>query len=170
MKVKGEITMLEHSQAVRAELLDEVKNMTDEQLNQKPSQDVWSPGQILEHLYLMERVITGGMKQVLMSGEKKEVTEKPLELVIDRSRKVPAPENLKPAEGPYEKEELLSKLEDSRRELINFAETAPGQDLNEKAMKHPHLGDLSLKQWVEFIGYHEKRHLLQLSEVKSAAY
>jgi uncharacterized damage-inducible protein DinB len=81
--MKGDIKMLEHSQAVRAELLIEVKNMTDEQFNQKPSQDVWSPGQILQHLYLMERVITGGMKQVLMSGEKKEVSEKPLELVID---------------------------------------------------------------------------------------
>lgn len=167
--MKGEIKMLEHSQAVRAELLIEVKNMTDEQFNQKPSQDVWSPGQILQHLYLMERVITGGMKQVLMSGEKKEISEKPLELVIDRSRKVHAPENLKPAEGTYVKEELLSKLEESRRELINFAETAPVQALKEKAMKHPYLGELSLKQWVEFIGYHEKRHLLQLAEVKSEA-
>jgi hypothetical protein len=36
-------------------------------------------------------------------------------------------------------------------------------------MKHPYLGELSLKQWVEFIGYHEKRHLLQLAEVKSEA-
>ncbi|USK36365.1 DinB family protein [Bacillus sp. F19] len=169
MKVKGESKMLEHSQAVRSELLNEVKNMTDKQLNQKPSQDFWSPGQILQHLYLMERVITGGMKQVLMSGEKKEVTEKPLELVIDRSRKVPAPENLKPAEESYVKEELLLKLEESRRELINFAKTAPVQALNEKAMKHPHLGELSLKQWVEFIGYHEKRHLLQIAEVKSEA-
>ncbi|WP_373464670.1 DinB family protein [Bacillus sp. V2I10] len=67
------------------------------------------------------------------------------------------------------KKELLSKLEESRRELINFAETAPVQALNEKAMKHPHLGELSLKQWVEFIGYHEKRHLLQIAEVKSEA-
>ncbi|MDQ0857891.1 putative damage-inducible protein DinB [Bacillus sp. V2I10] len=102
--------MLEHSQAVRAELLNEVKNMTDKQFNQKPSQDVWSPGQILQHLYLMERVITGGMKQVLMSGDKKEVTEKPLELVIDRSRKVPAPENLKPAEGSYVKKNSYQNL------------------------------------------------------------
>lgn len=162
--------MLEHSQAVRTELLNEVQNMTDVQLNQKPSQDVWSPAQILEHLYLMERVITGGIKQVLMSGEKREATEKPLELVVDRSRKVPAPENLEPGEGPFEKDAILSKLEESRRELINFAETAPEQMLIEKSMKHPHLGDLSLKQWVEFIGYHEKRHLLQLSEVKSTAY
>lgn len=162
--------MLVHSQSVRAELVNEVQNMTDEQLNQKPSQDVWSPAQILQHLYLMERVIIGGIKQVLMSGEKREATEKPLELVIDRSRKVPAPENLKPGDGPFQKETLLSKLEESRRELINFAETAPEHMLNEQAMKHPHLGDLSLKQWVEFIGYHEKRHLLQITEVKSATY
>ncbi|WP_191560438.1 DinB family protein [Metabacillus idriensis] len=162
--------MLVHSQAVRAELVNEVQNMTDGQLNQKPSQDVWSPAQILQHLYLMERVIIGGIKQVLMSGEKREATEKPLELVIDRSLKVPAPENLKPGDGPFQKETLLSKLEESRRELINFAETAPEHMLNEQAMKHPHLGDLSLKQWVEFIGYHEKRHLLQITEVKSATY
>lgn len=162
--------MLVHSQSVRAELVNEVQNMTDEQLNQKPSQDVWCPAQILQHLYLMERVIIGGIKQVLMSGEKREATEKPLELVIDRSRKVPAPENLKPGDGPFQKETLLSKLEESRRELINFTETAPEHMLNEQAMKHPHLGDLSLKQWVEFIGYHEKRHLLQITEVKSATY
>ncbi|KEZ48339.1 DinB family protein [Metabacillus indicus] len=160
--------MLDYTLNVREELIRETEQMTDEQLNMKPSQDVWSPGQILDHLYLMETVITGGLKHVLMNGEKKEASEKPLQLVIDRSRKVPAPENLKPAEGPFSKEELFSKLDRSRRELINFAETAPEQELEEKAMKHPHLGDLSLKQWIEFIGYHEKRHLLQLLEVRSA--
>ncbi|MEM5017241.1 DinB family protein [Metabacillus indicus] len=160
--------MLDYTLNVREELIRETEQMTDEQLNKKPSQDVWSPGQILDHLYLMETVITGGLKHVLMNGEKKEASEKPLQLVIDRSRKVPAPENLKPAEGPFSKEELFSKLDRSRRELINFAETAPEQELEEKAMKHPHLGDLSLKQWIEFIGYHEKRHLLQLLEVRSA--
>ncbi|MGD6796617.1 DinB family protein [Metabacillus indicus] len=160
--------MLDYTLNVREELIRETEQMSDEQLNMKPSQDVWSPGQILDHLYLMETVITGGLKHVLMNGEKKEASEKPLELVIDRSRKVPAPENLKPAEGPFSKDELFSKLDRSRRELINFAETAPEQDLEAKAMKHPHLGDLSLKQWIEFIGYHEKRHLLQLLEVRSA--
>ena len=160
--------MLDYTLNVREELIRETEQMTDEQLNMKPSQAVWSPGQILDHLYLMETVITGGLKHVLMNGEKKEASEKPLQLVIDRSRKVPAPENLKPAEGPFSKEELFSKLDRSRRELINFAETAPEQELEEKAMKHPHLGDLSLKQWIEFIGYHEKRHLLQLLEVRSA--
>lgn len=160
--------MLDYTLNVREELIRETEQMTDEQLNMKPSQDVWSPGQILDHLYLMETVITGGLKHVLMNGEKKEASEKPLQLVIDRSRKVPAPENLKPAEGPFSKEELFSKLDRSRRELINFAETAPEQELEEKVMKHPHLGDLSLKQWIEFIGYHEKRHLLQLLEVRSA--
>jgi uncharacterized damage-inducible protein DinB len=160
--------MLDYTLNVREELIRETEQMTDEQLNMKPSQDVWSPAQILDHLYLMETVITGGLKHILMNGQKKEASEKPLQLVIDRSRKVPAPENLKPAEGPFSKEELFSKLDRSRRELINFAETAPEQELEEKAMKHPHLGDLSLKQWIEFIGYHEKRHLLQLLEVRSA--
>ncbi|MEK3807477.1 DinB family protein [Metabacillus sp. SLBN-84] len=160
--------MLTYTLNVREELMKETEHMTDEQLNLKPSQDVWSPGQILDHLYLMETVITGGLKHVLMNGEKKDASEKPLQLVIDRSHKVPAPDNLKPADGPFSKDELYAKLDRSRRELINFAETAPEHDLEAKAMKHPHLGDLSLKQWIEFIGYHEKRHLLQLLEVRSA--
>ena len=39
-------------------------------------------------------------------------------------------------------------------------------ELEAKGFNHPIFGLMSLKQWIPFVGYHEKRHILQIKEVK----
>ena len=39
--------------------------------------------------------------------------------------------------------------------------------LQKKAYPHPIFGLIRLDEWVPFIGYHEKRHLEQIEEIKA---
>ncbi|MFP3427108.1 DinB family protein, partial [Pseudoalteromonas sp. SIMBA_162] len=62
--------------------------------------------------------------------------------------------------------ELKEKLAMSRQELKSVVENADQHDLENKAYPHPAFGRMRLSQWIPFVGYHERRHLLQIKEVK----
>ena len=161
--------MIATLQSIREEVLNEISDIPQESLNKRENGEKWSIGQVLDHLQRTERVVTKSAKYLMTKGEECTVTEKPLELIVDRSRKVKVPENIAPTNEAVDKLKAITLLEESRRDLINFVGTLPEDaNLTNKAMKHPFMGDLSLKQWIEFIGYHEKRHLLQIREIKEA--
>ena len=41
-------------------------------------------------------------------------------------------------------------------------------DLEDKSVTHPVLGAMSVKQMIEFVGLHEKRHIGQIREIKQS--
>ncbi|MBS2970204.1 DinB family protein [Metabacillus sp. KIGAM252] len=159
--------MYEHMKKVREELLNTLNEVSNEEFNKKPSSDGWSVGQVVDHLQKMEKIVLESLKKSIHHAEDKTVEEKQLEIVTDRSRKVPAPDYVVPSPVPIDRVEVITALEEARRDLINFTELlAKDFDLTSRALKHPVLGELSIKQWVEFVGYHEERHLLQIKEAK----
>ncbi|MGD6819048.1 DinB family protein [Metabacillus sp. 84] len=161
--------MFEHMQKVREELLNTLNAVTDEQFNEKPASDQWSIGQVVDHLQKMENIVLKNLKESIPDAEEKVVEEKQLEIVTDRSRKVPAPDYVAPRSAPIDRVETITALEEARRDLTQFTELLKEDfDLTKRALKHPVLGELSVKQWIEFVGYHEKRHLLQIQEVKES--
>ncbi|MFC0271150.1 DinB family protein [Metabacillus herbersteinensis] len=161
--------MIAALQSIREEVLNEISDIPQESINERENEEKWSIGQVLDHLQRTERVVTQSVKYILTKGKECEVTDKPLEIIVDRSRKVTAPENIAPTNEPVDKLKAITLLEESRRDLLNFLETLPEDtNLKNKAMKHPFVGDLSTQQWIEFIGYHERRHLYQLREIKEA--
>ncbi|MTH54807.1 DUF1569 domain-containing protein [Bacillus mangrovi] len=159
--------MFDHMQQVREDLLNTVNSITNEQFNTKPAPDEWSIGQVMDHLQKIEHAVLTNLKKSIQFAEEKTIEEKQLAVVTDRSHKVDAPEYTVPGPVPIDRIEAETALEEARRNLNHFAQLlAEDFDLSSKALKHPVLGELSIKQWIEFVGYHEERHLLQIHEIK----
>ncbi|WP_100011331.1 DinB family protein [Lentibacillus sediminis] len=154
------------NEKARGELLKEVNGLSDEVVNQKLAADQWSIKQVLEHLYLMEATVTRTIEKQLANGEATEAKEKPIERTVNRKTKVDAPEYLVPSEDFRTLEELKKKLAATHQGLSDLENRTNNQDLEAKTFPHPAFGDLSLKQWIPFVGYHEMRHTEQIKEVK----
>ncbi|PFA67656.1 hypothetical protein CN378_09010 [Bacillus sp. AFS015802] len=162
--MENEIKIIED---IRAELLNSVNDLTDEQLNSKLEEDRWTIMQVLDHLYLMERSLTKAIQMTLQKGEEQQVESKPIHFTVDRSTKVDAPPFVVPSEEKQTLQEMKDKLGASRKDLLAFLETTNKEALQKKAYPHPIFGQIRLDEWVPFIGYHEKRHLEQIEELKS---
>jgi uncharacterized damage-inducible protein DinB len=150
----------------RLELFDYITNLPDNRAAIKLSKEEWSILDILEHLYVIEKVMTEEVKQILEKNErKKALKHKPLDSTVDRSNKFKAPENLKPKKEFTTLKEAKEKLTTSRHSLLNVLKAYDLSDLTSNSGKHPAFGTISVVQWIEFIGLHEKRHLSQIKEL-----
>ncbi|MGX1264455.1 putative damage-inducible protein DinB [Rossellomorea marisflavi] len=152
---------------IRKELLDEIQNLSEEELNRSVHQGRWSIMQVVDHLYLMEKAVTSSLIKSIEHGEDQRVEDKPVNLTVDRSRKVQAPSYVEPVNEPKTLEEMKDRLENSRQDLLHFLATTTKDELKSKANPHPVFGMVRLDQWVPFIGYHEKRHIEQIRELKA---
>lgn len=150
----------------RTKLIESFRDLTDEELNKKPNADSWSIAQVLYHLYTSEKETSELIFDALQKKSAK-VEERDMSFIADRSKKVKAAQN--PPEQFFTKKELLQLLEDSRFQYLQnvFNETHV-QTLAEKSMDHPHFGVISLKNVVDTIWLHEKRHTEQIHEIKRA--
>ncbi|MCM3617753.1 DinB family protein [Sutcliffiella horikoshii] len=154
----------EQTYKAREELLELLKGVSEEQLHQKHD-SLWTVSQNVEHLYLIENKITNGLRKAI--EVKNEVDEKdlPLEkMLANRTYKVEAPEDITPSEHPYTKAELVDLLEQSRANLNMFIQEVDDIALHKYGFNHRWIGDLSSQQWVQLIGFHERRHLAQINE------
>ncbi|MGR6897399.1 DinB family protein [Rummeliibacillus sp. BSL5] len=150
----------------REELLTEISGISDENLNKKPSSEQWSIKEIVEHLYLLESNVAMMIKQNAEKGENATVSHKPIEATVNRDVKVNAPATALPSDKFASINELEEKLSTSHQQLEELEKAVDVQLLKQKAFPHPAFGLMSLDQWIPFVGYHEKRHILQIQEVK----
>ncbi|PAD90587.1 DinB family protein [Shouchella clausii] len=153
-----------HLEKTRKDLVKEMTSLSEAQFNSKADVYKWSIAQVCHHLVLVEKAslkaITWGLKG---SNSRKNV---PL-VLLDRTKKIIAPKIVEPDKGPFEVEQVVNWLNDSREKLMNFLSTIEDKSiLAEKSMKHPALGELPLDQWIEQIYLHEQRHIEQIKEIK----
>lgn len=154
----------EDNRKIRSAVLSAVNGLPDELLNTKPSEEEWSPMQILDHLQLMESAIANNVaKQLAKSGSEK-VRKKPIQLTVSRLIKVDAPEHVVPTTDFVPLEEMKKRLETSDALLDSIYDGASKEALETKSMPHPVFGKVPLIQWFPFVGLHEKRHLKQLEK------
>lgn len=165
-------------ESARHDLCRSVADMSQELLDTRPSADAWSAGEILHHLYLIEKSLTRGMEKGLGEAERRNVPAGagPDETVIhslDRYSietnplRASAPARVIPSRAE-KKEDLLAALERSRSELLLVFEKASAHDLSEARFPHPIFGDLNVYQWMVFLGKHERRHTRQIVETRRA--
>jgi len=154
------------NEEAREALLNSVRDVQHEPFNQKSASDEWSMKQILEHLYLMEGAIANNIEKQLASGKEEEAKKRPIELSVDRSTKVEAPNAFQPTDDEASILEMEEKLATSHQALQKIANEYSEATLAKKAMPHPAFGKMSLDQWITFVGYHEERHTKQIEEVK----
>jgi prophage DNA circulation protein len=150
----------------RAELLNYVSNLSDKEAAFLAENKEWSILDILEHLYVIEKLMSSEIKQILEKGERKRAFKhKPLDSTLDRSTKYMAPENMKPSKQFTSILIAKDKLASSRQELLEILEAYDPSELKANSGKHPAFGTISVEQWVEFIGLHERRHLAQIKDM-----
>ena len=70
--------MMTHNEEIRDQICEAVSGLSSEMLNRKPAEGKWSPVQVMEHLYLMEKAITAGIMQALASNEAASTEPKPI--------------------------------------------------------------------------------------------
>src|SRR3954451_14251866 len=143
----------------------------------KPADDQWSVAQVLDHLAIVHNRVAAvvgkwiGEAQAKGLGPETATTPVlgtiPTERILDRSRKVPAPEAIVPR-SEIDAATAWNEFEEAQEKLCAAFLTGDGLALEQVVQPHPVLGPLNMYQWVLFDGSHEARHVLQVREIAAA--
>jgi uncharacterized damage-inducible protein DinB len=161
-------------QATRKLFLESVTGLSEAQWNFKPAPEVWSVGEVAEHIAVSEDTIFGMVTEKIMKGpaepdKKAEVQGKDqiiLEKVVDRSVKVQAPEILRPTHRFASQQALVDHFKESRDRTIAYVANTQ-DDLRSHFGDHPLLKTMDGYQWLLLLSSHSHRHTLQIEEVKA---
>lgn len=150
----------------RHKLIELIESLSFEVFHRKPASDRWSIAQICHHLVLVELATIKAVKWGLKEKEEINAERKNIIHILDRSQKFPAPKVVEPSNEPFEIQEIITMLQDSRKKLTELLDTIESPTiLKERAVIHPAFGHLPLNQWVEAVPLHEQRHMEQIREL-----
>jgi hypothetical protein len=159
---------------IRTEVRSAVDSVPSDARNEKPAPDQWSVAQVLDHLAIVHsRVATAigrWIAEAQAAGLGPETSNSsllnsiPSERILDRSRKVQAPEAIRPG-SEVDAETAWNALEQAREKLRAAFLSGDGLALEEVVQPHPVLGPINMYQWTLFNGSHEARHALQIREI-----
>ena len=165
--------LLDHLAHSRALFTKSVAGLTPEQVAWKPAEDRWSVGEVAEHLAISEDVIRGMFSATLATEATAEQLEGAVKddqvktMIVDRSQKFEAPEQVRPASRWASLEAAMAHFEESRAKTVALVRDAG--DLRAHAAEHPAFGNLDAIGWTYFLSGHTERHTLQIEEIKAAA-
>lgn len=165
---RGEI--LEHLQKSRADLLHLVSDVSDADFMKKPSKEVWSIAEVVEHLLLIDESL---FNSILHKAENvpdttpETVPNDKILYVVPNPKygKVTAPKNLVPQSTYNSKDEALMAFNTNRDRIENFVKTTD-LPLQRVAFRHFALGLLNGMNWLVFIAAHCQRHINQIRNLK----
>ena len=150
-----------------------VKGLTPGQLAFKPSEDRWSIAECLEHIVLTEPELTEYEKAIMAApanpekrNEVKLTDDKVMSMMLDRSHKAKASENITPHGKYTESETALADLKRQRVDIMQYVNTLSMEDLRNHITDSP-MGKIDAYQFLLFIPGHTMRHTLQILEVKT---
>ena len=156
-------------------------NLTAQQLNWKPSPEVWSIGQCFDHLITANKAYIPIIEQVLTGKKQSTFWEKiPLlpnlfgKLLIkylspQSTRKLRAPEVFKPSSSGID-EDIISSFIEYQKQMILLMKRTEGFNLSQIKITSPALRFVaySMRDSYEIIVVHEKRHFQQAERVLGA--
>ena len=159
--------------AARQNIIEFLSSVTQEKSQIRPDVDQWSIGEIAHHLILVEKRFRDLILKIVNESQMEsflidEVLSKrsfELEDAVDATKigKGQAPEFLLPLKG-MEINKLTAQLvalrEETRSQLANLR----AMNLDNFWWKHPKLGPLTLYELIQYMGYHETRHLAQMKQ------
>lgn len=160
--------------AQRSALLSAAADIPPARWIERPAPDRWSACDLFEHLYMVEngsaRLIEKRAIEARAAGHPAETETSSMLGALDgtpllnRSRRMVAPERVTPA-GGWTREQALESITRSRAKLHDAIRAAEGLALCSVKAAHPRLGEIDLYQWILFIGQHEARHVPQVTEI-----
>ena len=162
---------------VRGEFERALAAVPAERLHKAPKEGAWTPAQLLWHLAkiergvarLLERLDAGlGPMDTVPPGPSVRDVLKLLDQYnfADRSRKLAAPDGLRPPESVDVVAEK-GRLADGRTQLLDIMRLS-GPRLAILRYDHLVFGPFDGFQWALMIARHEERHILQLEETLAA--
>jgi DinB superfamily len=162
----------------RAELLQAVDGLDEDQLAYRPEPGAWSVTDILHHLSLADdasgRLMTRMLQQARGEGFPPDPT--PERSVLDaldqvakaaENTKAVAPDRVAPR-SHVPAAECIARLQSSRERLLSAMEELASFDLSSATFPHPFFGVLGAYQWLLLAGWHEQRHRKQIERIKSS--
>ena len=169
------VELKEYFKKTRETLEDHIEGLSDKQLSFKPSPNVWSVSQCLEHIIKTEEMLFEMTKNALAgepNPERKDEVKMSDEDIIagitDRSSKAQASESLMP-NGTYDSPEAaLEAFDEQREEIMDFIDDTSEEDLRKYISDSP-FGAVDAHQSLLFIAGHTARHTLQIEEVMQDA-
>ncbi len=152
----------------RNNLVKEIIKLSNAQFNGRPDMNEWSIAQVCHHLVLVEeasiKAIAWGLKETSSAPKERKNVDT---ILLNRTKKLKAPKIVEPDIKPFEIQQMIDLLNESRKKLMTFLNTIEDKSvLAEKSVMHPALGELPLDQWIEQIYLHEQRHIEQINELK----
>lgn len=151
--------------AVSEELLELLSSFPAELINTIPFEGSWTAAQVGEHLRLSDRLLLK-----LLYGPSRPADRPPDSAVenlknqfLNFGEKLESPTVIIPAAKAYEKAELLSALQESRKKLDEAIATL---DLT-AICESPVLGAITRLEIAHFIVYHTQRHIHQLRKIQA---
>jgi len=170
--------LIEHLEETRAALLDAVRHVAPDGRDARPGDGRWTVGEVLDHVSRVEggyaRLLTKRVSDARAKGIASEaetssilgsVESGPL---VDRGRRLQAPEIVVPREGATVAEGLAA-LEGTRAAVRAALVDASGLALGTLTQQHPYFGALNMYQWGVFLGFHDLRHAEQIREIGHTA-
>lgn len=159
--------ILAHLEKCRARLFAATEPVPARYWRTEPRPEAWSAAEVIAHLIIVEKAITGSAGKLIGQPPHFEPLWKRLHLPVRLAewrgvrRKSPLPldSNLL-----AEKEVMLAALRQVRTGTLSFLDSLPTQDLGIYRWPHPFFGSLNFYEWFRVIGHHEVRHSKQIRE------
>jgi hypothetical protein len=155
----------------RWSLLEVLGDLAAEDLERKPTPASWSIAEVVEHLVIAEELTLKALERGPRPGDKRgsaAVARAKLLLTgiafrLPLRLKVPA-ERLRPT-GTAKFPELAARWGEVRGRLAGMLESADGKP-DARGLRHPILGWLTIRQWIDFVEMHTRHHLAQVRRLR----
>ncbi len=153
----------------RERLLRAVAEVAPAKWSARPSPEVWSPAECVEHIVMVEEQTMSFLESrtapraashpaASLAGRDEVIRQSS----VDRSEKRSAPERVRPS-GGWQKQEAVERFRAVRARAIAFTESTslPLRDLR---WKHTYFGEIDSYQTLLFLAGHALRHTRQIEE------
>lgn len=155
-------------------LLNDVKGLSEAQLNYKADSSRWSIAQCVEHIAISESMLwqwlQGTMAQAPTPDKRSQVKMTTPEIVTamtDRTHKFKAPEMLQPSGKFPDEQTALNSYMNRRDSTIQYLRGTQ-DDLKDHFITHPVFGTVDCYQGFVMLAAHSVRHTMQIEEVKAS--
>ena len=164
--------IFEYLEETKLGLEEEVKNLSEEQMQYKPDEESWSIAEIVEHIIIveggLEAMLEGSMEAGETPDQKAEVKmtdEQIVGFITDRSQKIQTQDQFQPSGKFSNAEEALDAFNEQRENFVDWLKDSDASMRN-YVNEFP-FGKIDAYQTVLFLAGHTERHTAQIEEVKS---
>ncbi|MEL7123613.1 MAG: DinB family protein [Bacteroidota bacterium] len=165
------LTKLERTNSELDDLIEHLKAYSNEQLNHRPAEGVWSVIDVMHHLMRAEMLSHNYVKKKLSYGgtfKKAGLATSWRLFVLNTYLRLPikfkAPELVSQVHFPEKSDfnEVQGKWRTQRKSLLAFLEELPEEIFDKEIYKHPLAGRVTLGGMVDFFIAHFQRHRKQI--------